>query len=73
MWMPNCVFSLVEAAKVPSGRSELNIIWRGGRSTQMPCTAFPPVFTYTQLCQCCPPQTCHLEGFVRRNEGTMYL
>ncbi|KAL7851304.1 hypothetical protein AOLI_G00216600 [Acnodon oligacanthus] len=36
-----------EAAKVPSGQSELNMIWPGGRSTQMPCTAFPPVFTYT--------------------------
>ncbi|KAL7824684.1 hypothetical protein AOLI_G00327650 [Acnodon oligacanthus] len=35
------------AAIVPSGQSELNIIWPGGRSTQMPCTAFPPVFTYT--------------------------
>ncbi|KAL6489256.1 hypothetical protein MHYP_G00029970 [Metynnis hypsauchen] len=26
-----------------------------------------------QLCQCCPPQTCLLEGLERRNEGTMYL
>ncbi|KAL6455444.1 hypothetical protein MHYP_G00361100 [Metynnis hypsauchen] len=59
MWMPNCVVYLVQAAKVPSGRSELNIIWPGGRSTQMPCTAFLPVFTYTlslprgHLWQCC--------------------
>lgn len=49
MWMPNCVFSLVQAAKVPSGRSELNIIWPGGRCTQMPCAAFPPVFTYARV------------------------
>ncbi|KAL7824348.1 hypothetical protein AOLI_G00329690 [Acnodon oligacanthus] len=75
MWMPNCVFSLVQAAIVPSGQSELNIIWPGGRSTQMPCTAFPPVFTYTlplpygRLCQCCDTQDVYpLEGLVRWKE-----